>query len=60
MKLWDEITPDMHHNKARAIMEDEKRRQKLIDENKKAMEEVLSIRIGRNLFTIRTYLGGEK
>jgi hypothetical protein len=60
VKLWDDITPDTHHNKARAIMEDEKRRNQLIEENKKGMEEMLNIRIGRNLFTLRTFLGGEK
>lgn len=60
MKLWDDITPDTHHNQARAIMEDEKRRSKMIEENKKAMDETLTIRIGRSLFTIRTFLGGEK
>jgi hypothetical protein len=60
MKMQDEVTPDMHHNQARAIVDDEKKRQKRVEENKKMMEETLTIRIGRNLFTIRTYLGGEK
>ena len=60
MKMRDEVTPDMHRNQARAIAEDEKKRQKRIEENKKMMEKTLTIRIGRNLFTVRTYLGGEE
>lgn len=39
MKMWDDITPKMNHNQARAIMDAEKRRQKMIEDNQKVLNE---------------------
>ena len=39
MKMWDDITPKTNHNQARAIMDAEKRRQKMIEDNQKVLDE---------------------
>jgi hypothetical protein len=39
MKLWDEITPDTHHNQRKAVVAEESKRKKLIAENNKTFIE---------------------
>jgi len=39
MKLWNDITPDMHFNQRRAVIAEERKRQRLIAENNKTFIE---------------------
>jgi hypothetical protein len=47
MKMWDDITPKTNHNQARAIMDAEKRRQKMIEENQKVLDEYMACTLPR-------------
>lgn len=55
MKIWDDITPKTNHNQVRAIMDSEKRRQGLIDENATTYKNQKD-KVGAPLFAVRDYV----